>query len=40
LQHEYDKMVVEKDAELSEKRMKEAEVNASKASLVNTELLN
>ncbi|XP_056126324.1 synaptonemal complex protein 1 isoform X2 [Rhinichthys klamathensis goyatoka] len=31
--HEYDKMVEEKDAELSEKRMKEAEVNASKASL-------
>lgn len=30
-------MVEEKDAELSEKRMKEAEVNASKASLVNTE---
>lgn len=27
-------MVEEKDAELSEKRMKEAEVNASKASLV------
>ncbi|XP_051752367.1 synaptonemal complex protein 1 [Ctenopharyngodon idella] len=31
--HEYDKMVEEKDAELSEKRMREAEVNASKASL-------
>ncbi|XP_043098901.1 synaptonemal complex protein 1 [Puntigrus tetrazona] len=31
--HEYDKMVEEKDAELSEKRMKEAEVIASKASL-------
>ncbi|XP_059426521.1 synaptonemal complex protein 1 isoform X3 [Carassius carassius] len=31
--HEYDKMVEEKDAELSEKRMREAEVSASKASL-------
>ncbi|XP_016092077.1 synaptonemal complex protein 1-like [Sinocyclocheilus grahami] len=31
--HEYDKMLEEKDAELSEKRMREAEVNASKASL-------
>ncbi|XP_051568665.1 synaptonemal complex protein 1-like isoform X2 [Myxocyprinus asiaticus] len=31
--HEYDKMVEEKDAELSEKRMREAEVNASKALL-------
>uniref|UniRef100_A0A672RM69 Synaptonemal complex protein 1 n=1 Tax=Sinocyclocheilus grahami TaxID=75366 RepID=A0A672RM69_SINGR len=28
--HEYDKMLEEKDAELSEKRMREAEVNASK----------
>ncbi|XP_058635018.1 synaptonemal complex protein 1-like isoform X2 [Onychostoma macrolepis] len=31
--HEYDKMVEEKDTELSEKRMREAEVSASKASL-------
>ncbi|XP_059415797.1 synaptonemal complex protein 1-like isoform X2 [Carassius carassius] len=31
--HEYDKMLEEKDAELSEKRMREAEVNAGKASL-------
>ncbi|XP_062853487.1 synaptonemal complex protein 1 isoform X2 [Trichomycterus rosablanca] len=31
--HEYDKMVEEKDAELSEKRMQEAEVNANKTSL-------
>ncbi|KAI2663834.1 Synaptonemal complex protein 1 [Labeo rohita] len=31
--HEYDKMVEEKDAELNEKRMREAEVSASKASL-------
>lgn len=33
-QHEYDKMIEEKDGELSEKRMREAEVNASKALLV------
>lgn len=32
--HEYDKMIEEKDAELSDKRMREAEVNASKALLV------
>ncbi|GAA6096171.1 synaptonemal complex protein 1 isoform X1 [Tachysurus ichikawai] len=31
--HEYDKMVEEKDAELNEKRMREAEVNANKTSL-------
>ncbi|XP_053539674.1 synaptonemal complex protein 1 isoform X9 [Ictalurus punctatus] len=31
--HEYDKMVEEKDAELNEKRMQEAEVNANKTSL-------
>ncbi|XP_056606366.1 synaptonemal complex protein 1 isoform X2 [Triplophysa dalaica] len=31
--HEYDKMIEEKDAELSDKRMREAEVNASKALL-------
>nr|XP_055069068.1 synaptonemal complex protein 1 [Misgurnus anguillicaudatus]XP_055069069.1 synaptonemal complex protein 1 [Misgurnus anguillicaudatus] len=31
--HEYDKMVEEKDAELSDKRMREAEINASKALL-------
>ncbi|MCJ8729468.1 hypothetical protein PDJAM_G00106730 [Pangasius djambal] len=31
--HEYDKMVEEKDAELSEKRIREAEVNANKTSL-------
>ncbi|TVK90479.1 Synaptonemal complex protein 1 [Bagarius yarrelli] len=31
--HEYDKMVEEKDAELNEKRMREAEINANKTSL-------
>ncbi|XP_058259913.1 synaptonemal complex protein 1 isoform X2 [Hemibagrus wyckioides] len=31
--HEYDKMVEEKDSELNEKRMQEAEVNANKTSL-------
>ncbi|XP_060774255.1 synaptonemal complex protein 1-like [Neoarius graeffei] len=31
--HEYDQMVEEKDAELNEKRMREAEVNANKTSL-------
>uniref|UniRef100_A0A673JIY1 Synaptonemal complex protein 1 n=1 Tax=Sinocyclocheilus rhinocerous TaxID=307959 RepID=A0A673JIY1_9TELE len=35
--HEYDKMVEEKDAELSEKRMREAEVSASKGT-VNKDL--
>uniref|UniRef100_A0A3B1IWL2 Synaptonemal complex protein 1 n=1 Tax=Astyanax mexicanus TaxID=7994 RepID=A0A3B1IWL2_ASTMX len=33
LEHEYDKMVEEKDAELNEKRIREAEVNTNKISL-------